>query len=55
MGLAELARSRKIASTVVSSTSEIPSDIAPLFFCEQSRDLLAEIDFATHLFIITRR
>lgn len=49
--LCGLARDRGIASTVVSSTTTIPAGIEPLFF-EPGRVLMAEIDFATHLFVV---
>lgn len=49
--LCGIARDRGIASTVVSSTTAIPSGVEPLFF-EWGRVLMAEIDFATHLFVV---
>ncbi len=51
-GLIELAHARQISSTVLSSTAEIQSDIPPLFFKGGDKQLSAELDFATHLFII---
>ena len=50
--LIELARSRQISSTVLSSTAEIQFDIPLPFFRGMDRQLAVELDFATHLFII---
>ena len=49
--LCQLARDRGLSSTVVTSATTIPDGIKPLFF-EPGRILMAEIEFATHLFVV---